>query len=300
CRVAPPVAQAGHRGLVALQRVRLAPRTFTAMPLLRPETLHLLVLAGLAARHQPNEPSDLFASLPRTWQWELVLRVWFARTWRQLFTGQPDPRAFMVTGAAAFGLVADRRLSPLTPFTVTAGHLDGPVAEKTFPLPRWAQRVPGLARLTSTLFDVTGVFAPTDADHPYGWCQDDNAPVDLADYARQVTMGPLAYLEGYFPLRLELDIGCAHAGARDGDLAAIVHEDAAAAKPTVHVMGDSDTFVTRLLRAGRMLPDDAIAMANYTHIDVVSAGSRDGDSVAGHLVDHLAKRATASTTGGSR
>jgi hypothetical protein len=295
--VARVVAGHLHRRVVQFTRLGLLPRTFNFTPLLRPETLHLLVLAGLMALYRGDDEIRLYDEIPRTPAWEFMSRVYFSRTWWQFLTGRTDIRGFRGTGEATFGVLVDDNFALFEPLSVGMGTLEGPVVDKRFPLPSWLRRAGGIGRAASLLVDMDARKSPADPDHLYTWKTHDRTMspgevVDIQDYARQVVGGPLGYLEGYFPLRLEYDVGLALIGARDSDLAAIKHEAGAENKPTVQVMADKKSFVWSLLELLRLCPDGAVFAPGYGHVDVASAAARQpngrpepvSDAVAAFLV----------------
>jgi hypothetical protein len=101
----------------------------------------------------------------------------------------------------------------------------------------------------------------------------------------------LGFVEGWFPMRLTYDTGFALAGARDGDLDRIRYEREARLKPCLHVLGESRSFVPVMLRALRLLPDEAITTPGYRHLDMVTGAAtrpdRDEEPVAAAIGNFL-------------
>lgn len=164
-RAMEAIAGRVHHRVVQLARRGLLPLTFNFIPIVRPETLHLIILGGLSALYEGEEESELFKMLPRTPGWELVERFYFARTWRQFLTGRPSIRDFRFTGEAALGVLMDDNFGPVDPLVASMGAIDGPVAEKRFPLPPWVRRVPGIGNVLAGLVDMGALRAPTDPEH---------------------------------------------------------------------------------------------------------------------------------------
>lgn len=290
----------GHLHHRVVQGVRhgLFPRTFAATQITAPETLNLLALAALDAVYSGDEESTLHQRVPTTGSLGVAERFYFARTWRQFITGRPGIRDFRVTGEGALVALMSDRHNPIDPLSSSIGRLDGPLAPKSFPLPPWFRRVPGLGPLASGLVDMGTHSAPSDPDHLYRWRKPDEYEgddvVDLHDFARVLLGGPLGFLEGWFPMRLTYDTGFALLGARDGDLDAIRHQDEARRKPRVHVLGDAGSFVPVLMRALRLLPADATTTPGYRHIDMVTgAAERPGrpcEPVAAAISDFIVQQ----------
>lgn len=271
---ARPAASALHRAAVGALRSGSMPRVFTGVPFASPEMLNFGKLLGLLAALHPDDEADVLADLPRTRAWESALRLWSARTPRELVTGRPDPRAARLTGRALLGSWAGSSITPISLFQVGLGTFDGgPLAPASFPAPAWAYRVPVLRRALTFAFGPGPRLAHADPGQRYDWCRPGRRrwPVDIDDFARLLSGGPLGYAELYFPIRLLVD-GLFLAGAADGELRAIRHDRTARAKPKLTILGDDTNPVPLMLRTAFLAPRDAVRVRGYTHFDVVAAG----------------------------
>lgn len=272
-QVAGPVAGAVHRSAVALLRAGLMPRVFAGLPFASPEMLNFGKLLGLLALHRPADEAAVLADLPRSVAWHAALRLWSARTVREVVSRRHDPRAARLTGRALLGTWAGSSVTPISLFQVGLGTLDGgPLAPVSFPAPAWAYRVPLLSLLLTFAFGPGPRLAAAESDRLYGWRRAGRRrwPVDIDDFARLLAGGPLGYAELYFPIRLLVD-GLFWAGAADGELSAIRHDRTAATKPKLTILGDDSNPVPILLRAALATPPDAVRVRGYTHFDIVAA-----------------------------
>ncbi|MGH9137803.1 MAG: hypothetical protein ACRD0G_12255 [Acidimicrobiales bacterium] len=241
--------------------------------------LAVVPLLGQAALDDDGKETALHRRLPATGAWGLLLRALAARRYRDLLRSGRSVRNLRFTGEALLGLLLSSQSMPLDAFQVTLGRLDGPVKPRvSFPVPRPIRRLPGVRTAVASLFGAVSGSVPTDPDTVYGWVS--GGAVEIQDFGRQVAGGPLGYVDAYFGARMWLDAGLGFLGVRSVEFRRLKHSAAAAAKPSLHVLGGEDKLVSLWLEMLRRLPAQRAVAPGYTHIDVIAAADRAGEPVS--------------------
>ena len=273
--VVQPVTSLLHRGSLRLMRAGALPRTYQSFPLFRPQTLNLLRIVALHAFFEGGRESDLIRSLPPSRRRDLVLRISLAGSRHEFLARIISRTELRATAEALLGaciangssLVPGLKVTMGSPYRQSARYSWCPVA---------ARRMHGRRRRKSAS------------------AASDRQPAHIHDFARQVIGGPMGWVDPYFPIRLQVDAIAAALGARDGDLATIQYDAEVAAKPTISLMASPKSSVPTGLRLLGLLPDAAVCVPGYTHLDVVAAAPpRDGrdEPVSKLLAGFLARHA---------
>ncbi|MGX1774643.1 hypothetical protein ACWIGW_21185 [Nocardia brasiliensis] len=259
-----------------------------------PQVAEVANIVGLAARFEPDAPTELARRMPRTWYTELVLRLLFSENYRNALTGNPNPWDIRATNAAVLGFALDDNTSPLFAIQASFGGLSGgPVVEKNFPIPTVLNQIPllkiGTGAVGGKALKVTA--SSTTAD--YRWTDYDGLganPAVLADgrmfsapdqevtaatdMARQVGAAG-KFIGSYENLRKYLDFGFLAAGDRSGELARLryPHWKTLDRLPTATILGEKS------LGDGAGIPIVAdrattVVAAGYSHLDTVMANYR--------------------------
>ncbi len=203
----PPVSQQEYESSVQGIRSGSSPR-FGGFPLITPEVVSLLEIAGMAAHpafDRPDDPEDgpeglsRLKEIPYGPETDLLLRALFATDLLDLICNAPPTfRDFNVTNQALLGLVMDDHFEPMSPQQASVGFV-----------------TPQEGVMRRNLLGFPG-YVLTDADPVYGWLNHDEVDgvglttpeeemTDITTLAEAQWRGPSNFSEWYFALRPGID-----------------------------------------------------------------------------------------------
>lgn len=275
---------AGTRNVTtAALRAGIAPR-YVDITGIGPETMGLLEAIGYLAETRPDEDwTPTVRRVPNSRTVKDFMHVsGSADMNRFLFSGD-SMRDFRYTYAAALGQIMDDNGAvfglvrssfgffdgaPITPNRlpaslsgvpllgqfITPGKLVLPQRRSPKPLVGWAD------------YDELG---SGDAQIGKGWTTPGEEVTDARDFARILHEGPLNLTEGYFPIRLLLEMFIAQGGDRSGELRNLRHADGVTRKPRfVVIAGDG------LRGKETTYLDPIVKLPGYQHLDVLTAAEQ--------------------------
>lgn len=277
-----------------LQSGLIAP--FVSIPGIDPQIMYLLSGVGAAAAVQPTVESDLVDRLPADLAVRFAYRLYYSRNLTNFLTGSPTLSDFRMTNQALLGTFMDDNAMPLSIVQTSVGfYSGGPVADKNFPFPNFIGQVPGIDWFTNGLLGTGKLAIPTD----YGWhCRlvifcgytpgtgplykwrnynevgSDGKPYttpaaevsDINDLATGLSALPINFIEGYFPMKLNLDAFLMFGGS-SGASPGQVHPQGVASRPNLNIFaGDGP-----IRGLAPLLSPQSPVVPGYQHLDVLSA-----------------------------
>lgn len=283
-------------------KLGLLPNDNALIPVFNPKSFNAIEIAGLAARFAPDEETDLTRILPQDWQLASTFRTMSSPNLLDAVTGANGLTSFRYTNEAYLGAIMDDNAMTIGLDQTSLGTLDGPVAEKSFPVPgEWGDqltKVPFVGPLAGNVLAATighgKRIAPTDHNRLYRWKNYRETPttpwtdpsrevVDIRDFARSLT-GPLGFTEIYFPTKVLYDTFFALGGTRSGDLAPIRYEAQLRNKPMITINGDK-SVVNNMLDLQEIASQlftgaphfERVMLPGYTHIDTLAGAEVQND-----------------------
>ena len=253
-----------------------------ALPvLINPETMKLLAMVGLAARLDPDGPSDVIPRLPENANVEATIRTLLGRDAAQLATGQPQIRDADATNAAVLGAILDDNSQPFGFLQASVGFAQGgPLEPKSIPVPH---EVTGLHPVGQSLFGSAPKVAMTGfgPGASYTWADYDEITGDHTPYtsadrevtsihelARNLSEPPLSFTEDYFPTRLAVD---AMNNASPDVMAHRLYRGALDQSPVLTVNGGAGIGLQSLNPSPN---SRTIVLPGYAHLDFVTAAAK--------------------------
>ncbi|WP_460723608.1 hypothetical protein [Nocardia heshunensis] len=258
---------------------------------LETNTLFQLVsIAGIAARFEPKAESDVPRNLPRALGWDIGLSALYSRDLLQPVN--PDFRTWRLTNEAMLASLIDSNTNP-TPFSAGLGSYDGPVVERTMPvplslftdLPMIGPQVKPIVRPQVVPADPAGRLngwrnydtlasdpaAPDASGQPFATPQEKVA--DIEQLAYYFGGSELAVGSPYDTVRTAVDIAYALLGTNTGDLAGLKHPEYLSQVPYVRLASG----IWQLASIFGIDAEPTTYLADYRHLDFPFSGAPSND-----------------------
>jgi hypothetical protein len=301
----PGLVALGRGAVEAAWSSGLLPKSLN-IPVVNPETINLLALAGIYAKTAPTGLSPLPSSFKDNAAVSFALRFLLSKDLGAFVSGIPDVTAARITNQAALGALTDDNSTPIALLQASTGFFTGgKLVDKTFPTGNDLLAVPALRGVLPLLTgierraipdDVGPVWAPGTGP-VYRWLnynqvardgsgiprsRVDGKPfttgasevTDINDLATALSAYPLDFTEHYFPVAMLSDALLWAAGDRSVVPTAI-HAQGPTAHPVVNLWG-ADGVMTPLF-AGQPLPPNTLVLKGYQHLDPLTAAATQND-----------------------
>lgn len=294
----PTTTPEGYLESVAKLRAGSSPR-FGSVPILTPETLMLLEIAGMAAHWEPDAEFTALDEIPLGTDPKLLLRLVHSRSYGNALLGQPSIFDFRFTNEAFLGSIMDDNFMPVSIIQISMGHLaDAEVVKKTFPITPILQQLidwlnfPFADLINGDQLYITGNAGADQSSLGsgplYGWATYDEVAskddpsyqsndgtveftnyieevTEISDVARSIYEGEANFAEWYMSERLMLDLQGASLGV---DGLNYFHGEAAKQLPLIEFIAAMEPETVPTGVVGKV-----VFAPGYNHLDVVTAAA---------------------------